>query len=87
MTFKDIGLVLRSARKERGLSQGELAQSLGMSRATISGIENGTINEIGVRKVLVLATTLGLELSVSRRRSRPTLNELREEHRASKSRT
>ena len=82
MILPDIGETLRAARKARGLSQGELAQSLGMSRATISAIENGTIGEIGVRKVIALSTALGLELSVGIRRERPTLNELREERRA-----
>lgn len=80
--LEEIGSSLREARKSRQLSQGELAKSLGMSRATISAIENGTVGEIGVRKVIALATALGLELSVHPRRTRPTLDELREERRA-----
>jgi transcriptional regulator with XRE-family HTH domain len=85
VTFSEIGSSLRTARKNRRLSQAELAQSLGMSRATISGIENGTVGEIGVRKLLRLATALGLEFSVDARRGRPTLQELREQRRAANS--
>lgn len=83
MTLSDVGQRLRDARKAQHLSQGELAGSLGMSRATISAIENGTIAEIGIRKLMALATALGLELFLEARRDRPTLQQLREERRAS----
>lgn len=82
MTLPELGQKLREARKARRLSQGELAGSLGMSRATISAIENGTVGEIGVRKLMALSTALGLELLVEARRDRPTLQQLREERRA-----
>jgi HTH-type transcriptional regulator / antitoxin HipB len=65
------------ARKERALSQAELAASLGMSRATISGIENGTIAEIGIRKVAALCIAVGLELTIQAQSHRPTLQALR----------
>jgi transcriptional regulator with XRE-family HTH domain len=87
MLLPELGVVLLGARKERHLSQAELAKTLGMSRATISAIENGTIGEIGVRKLMALATALGLEFSLGPRHSRPTLQELREERRGSKSGT
>jgi HTH-type transcriptional regulator / antitoxin HipB len=83
MTLPELGQKLQEARKARHLSQGELAASLGMSRATISGIENGTVAEIGIRKLMALATALGLELLIEARRDRPTLQQLREERRAS----
>jgi DNA-binding XRE family transcriptional regulator len=43
--FVEAGQSIRKARKASGRSQAELARSLGMSRATISAIENGTIAE------------------------------------------
>ncbi|MEP7247802.1 MAG: helix-turn-helix transcriptional regulator [Gammaproteobacteria bacterium] len=85
MNLSEVGSTLRTARKNRQFSQAELAQSLGMSRATISAIENGTVGEIGVRKLMALATALGLEFSVGTRRVRPTLEELRAERRAANS--
>ncbi|MCI1047793.1 helix-turn-helix domain-containing protein [Caballeronia zhejiangensis] len=36
-----IGLILEAARKERGLSQGEIAPSVGVAVSTWSRIENG----------------------------------------------
>jgi HTH-type transcriptional regulator / antitoxin HipB len=79
MNFDDIGQAIRSARKTRKLSQAELAAGLGMSRATISGIENGTIVEIGVRKIVAVCSALGLELAVQAQSRRPTLQKLRQE--------
>jgi HTH-type transcriptional regulator/antitoxin HipB len=85
MTLPEIGQKLREARKAQRLSQGELAGSLGMSRATISAIENGTVAEIGIRKLMALATALGLELRIDTRRERPTLQQLRNERRGTNS--
>jgi HTH-type transcriptional regulator / antitoxin HipB len=81
MDFLELGEAIRRARKQRALSQGQLAATLAMSRATISAIENGTITEIGVRKLVALCGALGLRLSVSEESRRPTLEELREEQR------
>jgi HTH-type transcriptional regulator / antitoxin HipB len=78
MSFDELGAAIRSARKQSGLSQAALAASLGMSRATISGIENGTIAEIGIRKVVALCESLGLELTLQAGARRPTLQTLRE---------
>jgi HTH-type transcriptional regulator / antitoxin HipB len=85
MSLQDIGETVRAARRAQKRSQAELADALGMSRATISAIENGTVVEIGVRKVIALCNALGLDLSVSRHSHRPTLQELREERRAARS--
>ena len=85
MTLPEIGQKLREARKTQRLSQGELAGLLGMSRATVSAIENGTVNEIGVRKLMALATVLNLELLIDTRGERPTLQQLRDERRATHS--
>jgi HTH-type transcriptional regulator / antitoxin HipB len=84
MTLHEIGTLIRAARKEQRRSQADLARALGMSRATISALENGTVVEVGVRKVMALCGELGLSLSVGRQSSRPTLQELREERRAAK---
>ena len=57
----------------------QLAKSLGMSRTTISQIESGTVQEIGVRKPMRLLDYLGLELRVRPAGRPPTLEELQEE--------
>lgn len=78
MDLSEIGKRLREARTATGRSQEDVARPLGMSRATISAIENGTVNEIGVRKLMALCGALGLELSVVAH-VRPTLRDLRNE--------
>lgn len=64
MDLHDIGAVIREARLKNKASQESTAQVLRMSRATISRLENGTVDEIGLRKVLALCEQLGLELTV-----------------------
>jgi HTH-type transcriptional regulator / antitoxin HipB len=86
-TLKSIGSAIATARHAAAQSQETLARSLGMSRATISGIENGTVQEIGVRKLLALCGALGLELTVRRKGSRPTLQDLRAEQRGATNRS
>lgn len=75
----DIGSQIRAERKRRKLSQAELAKLLGMSRSTISQIENGTVQDVGVRKLIRILEVLGLELRVRSAGAPPTLDELREE--------
>lgn len=60
----------------RKLTQADLAAHLGMSRATISGIEYDTVPEIGFRKVISTSAALGLELAILEKSKRPTLQQL-----------
>ncbi len=75
----EIGELVRKARKERRISQASIARTLGMSRTTIGQIENGVIQDIGVRKLIRILEFLGLELRVRPAGRPPTLDELREE--------
>mgnify|MGYP002078375602 CR=1 FL=1 len=77
MDLEELGKALKQARKQKHWTQAELAEQLGMSRATVSAIENATVNEIGIRKVIALCSLLGLELQVQTRQTkRPTLHAL-----------
>ena len=76
MRLDEIGQVIRKARKTQQLTQAQLSASLGMSRATLSAIENGTVPEIGIRKILALCDALGLELISQQKSKRPTLQQL-----------
>lgn len=75
----EIGKNIRQARKSRKITQAEMAKALGMSRTTIGQIENGTVQEIGVRKLIRMLEFLGLEIRVRPAGRPPTLEELREE--------
>lgn len=58
-----IAAQIKKARLEAKLSQAELAQRAGVSRATINALENQTIREIGVRRlstILQVAQNLSL---------------------------
>ena len=75
--MEQIGELIRSLRKAHKLSQQALAQQYGMSRATISGIENNTVSEIGLRKIEAILNGFGYELTaVPRQSRRPTLDTL-----------
>lgn len=76
--MENLGQIIRSLRKERKLTQQDLANQYGMSRSTISGIENNTIPEIGLRKVEAILNGFGYELTAAPRQSqRPTLDSLK----------
>jgi transcriptional regulator with XRE-family HTH domain len=87
MNLPEIGLLLREARRRSRHTQGELAQALGMSRATLSALEGGRCEEIGVRKLTALLEAVGLDLIVGPRKMRPTLDDLRAERRSEKGRS
>lgn len=74
----EIGKRIRLERKQRKMSQSALSELLGMSRSTISQIENGTVQEIGVRKLIRILEVIDLELLVRPAGLPPTLDELRE---------
>lgn len=71
-----VGEKIRQERKRRKMTQEQLARICGMGRATISQIENGTIPEIGVRKLIRLLDSLGLELTIRKAGAPPTLDEI-----------
>jgi transcriptional regulator with XRE-family HTH domain len=75
----EMGKQIRLARKGRKLTQAALASALGMSRTTIGQIEKGTVQDIGIRKVIRLLTFLELEFVVRPLGKPPTLEELQKE--------
>lgn len=75
----EIGEKIRKERKSRKISQEKMAKDLEMSRATISQIESGIIQEVGVRKLIRILEYLSLELRVRPSGAPPTLEELRGE--------
>ena len=76
MNLVEIGHLIATARKKRKLTQSELAREAGIGRTTLSLIENGSINEIGINKIIALGELLGFEVAIQEKSSRPTLQQL-----------
>lgn len=81
MTLTELGLEIKKLRKEKKYSQDDMEQYSGITKRTISKIENGFIDEVGIKKVETLLDLLGIEFSL-RKKGRPkTLEELENERR------
>lgn len=76
----NLGSRMRQARKEKKLTQAQLAAMVGISRKTLGQIETGTVADIGIRKVERVLELLGLELTVRSAGAPPTLEELQREN-------
>lgn len=74
--FDDLPLVLKRARRAQGLTQAELAAKAHVSRSTILQLENGTVTELGFRKLAATLQAVGLELFIRPLQGTLTLNEL-----------
>ena len=60
--IKAFGEVVKSIRKDKGLTQLDVALEMGIERSEISKIENGKLN-IEFRTIVKLAIALKVELS------------------------
>ena len=79
MKLDELGNEIKSLRKQKRWSQGDLEQYSGITKRTISKIENGFIDEVGIKKVETILDLLGMEFSL-RPKGRPkTLEELQDE--------
>ena len=79
MKLDKLGKEIRLLRKEKNWSQDDLEKYSGITKRTISKIENGFIDEVGIKKVEIILDLLGVEFSL-RPKGRPkTLEELQNE--------
>ena len=79
MDFKEFGKNIAFIRKDKKISQGQMAKDLNISRATISSLENAKTVDIGIRKILQIIDYLGYELTFKEKSAFPTFEELRDE--------
>ena len=64
MILSELGETIRRLRKEKGFSQENLALQAGISRATLSKLENGYIANISIVVVNQILSLLGYELDI-----------------------
>jgi transcriptional regulator with XRE-family HTH domain len=64
MYFAALGPAIRRARKEKSLTQAELARRAGVARTTVNQLENGTFPDLGVRKLIAILEIVGRRLTV-----------------------
>ena len=81
MTLESLGLEIQTLRKAKKYSQADLEKYSGITKRTISKIENGFSDEVGIKKVQTILDLLGFEFCL-REKGRPkTLEELQNERR------
>ena len=61
----ELSSAVRSRRRDMGLTQASLSKLSGLSRATVSAVENGSINDLSVTRTARLLAVLGLSLTIS----------------------
>lgn len=64
MILSELGKTIKDLRKQKGLSQENLAKLSGISRATLSKAENGYIANISIVTVNQILSLLGYEIEI-----------------------
>ena len=60
----DLGVKIKNLRKEKNISQEELAKKAGISRTTLSKIENGYFSKVFVATLEKILAILGYTLEI-----------------------
>lgn len=76
MDFEAFGKELVTLRKEKKISQKQLAEHLNISRVTISSFENGGSVDIGFKKVLQIVDYLGYEMQLKEKLPFPVFEDI-----------
>ena len=64
MSLSELGLKIKELRKQRGITQNELAKKSGISRATLSKVENGFFSKTTATTLENILSTLGYSLDI-----------------------
>lgn len=81
LTLADVADALKDARKNSDLSQEELAERAGVTRSTVSRMENLAKGDMSVNVLLRLLEAAGHELRVVKRGHQRTLTDVLAEQR------
>jgi transcriptional regulator with XRE-family HTH domain len=75
----ELGEAVAVRRKERHLTQAELARQAGVTRELVARFEGGRVTEFGARKLLAVLAVLGLEMTFAEADASGSLDQLRRE--------
>ncbi len=64
MNLLELGSSIKKIRKEKNITQEELAKMVNISRATLSKLENGRIAEVSIVTLNSILNHLGYELDI-----------------------
>lgn len=74
-SLEELGLHIKTLRKQKGWSQLQLAEMAGLDRTTLGMLERNDYSDIGIRKVQRVLELLGKKLRLANA-GLPTLDEL-----------
>ena len=77
--LRELGAMVATRRKDRQLTQAELARQSGVTRELVARFEGGRVAEFGARKLLAVLAALGMELTFIEAGTSGSLDELRRE--------
>lgn len=77
--LRELGAAVATRRKDRHLTQAELARQSGVTRELVARFEGGRVAEFGTRKLLAVMAALGMELTFIEAGTSGSLDELRRE--------
>jgi len=67
MTLIELGNKIKELRKQKGITQEELAKRVGISRPTLSKLENNFLTDVSVVILDKILNELGYELDIKNR--------------------
>ena len=78
MILDEIGAKIKARRKEKGLTQEQLAEIAGLSRVTLGKLERGQVGTITLKTIDIILDVLGYEIEFKSKTGfgLPTLDEL-----------
>ncbi|MFK5950084.1 MAG: helix-turn-helix transcriptional regulator [Methylococcales bacterium] len=78
MKLDEIGAKIKILRKEKGLTQEQLARLAGISRVTLGKLERSQLGSISLKTIDIILDALGYELDFKSKNafSLPSLDEL-----------
>jgi len=68
MKFYKIGEKIKELRKEKSLTQEQLATSCGTTRQTLSKLEKGNIDKVSLQLFIKVLETLNYELEIEEKK-------------------